>query len=86
MLACPEVSTKPRDGVGLNEQLGAKDAGEGEAMTNRPKGRSPDARARPTNCPPAVTEVTAFGVNVPTVSRSVLPKPTSATHVLLERA
>ena len=27
--ACPEVSTKPRHGVGLNDLLGGKEAGEG---------------------------------------------------------
>ena len=80
------VSTKPRDGVGLNEWLGAKEAGEGEAVTNRPKDRSPNARARLANCPPAATEVTASGANVPAVSRPVFPKPRTATHVTLERA
>ena len=41
--ACPEVSTKPRHGVGLNDLLGGKEAGEGEATAHLPKGRSPDA-------------------------------------------
>jgi hypothetical protein len=81
-----QVSTKPRDGVGLNELLGAKDAGESEAMTNRPKDRSPDARARQANRQLAVTEATVSGANVPAVSRAVFPKPTSATHVMRERA
>jgi hypothetical protein len=70
----------------LNDWLGAKEAGAAEAIANRPKNRSLDARARPANYPPAVTEVTASGANVPTVSRLVIPKPTSATHVVLERA
>jgi hypothetical protein len=70
----------------LNDWLGAKDAGESEAIANRPKNRSLDARARPANYPPAVTEVTASGANVPTVSRRVSPKLMTATHVTLERA
>jgi hypothetical protein len=37
------VSTKPRDGVGLNDWLGAKEAGEGEVNASGPKDRSPDA-------------------------------------------
>ena len=41
--ACPEVSTKPRHGVGLNDLLGGKEAGEDEAMAFLPKGRSQDA-------------------------------------------
>ena len=41
--ADPEVSTKPRHGVGLNDLLGGKEAGEGEATAHLPKGRSPDA-------------------------------------------
>ena len=41
--ACPEVSTKPRHGVGLNDLLGGKEAGEDEALADLPKGRSPDA-------------------------------------------
>jgi hypothetical protein len=84
--ALRQVSTKPRDGVGLNDWLGAKEAGAVEAIANRPKNRSPDARARPANYPPAVTEVTASGANVPAVSRPEFPKPTSATLVTLERA
>ena len=35
--ACPEVSTKRRYGVGLNDLLGGPDACEGEAMANLPK-------------------------------------------------
>jgi hypothetical protein len=44
-----QVSTKQRYGVGLNDWLGAKEAGESEAMTNRPKAeaRMPE-RARRT--------------------------------------
>ena len=30
--ACPEFSTKPRHGVGLNDLLGGKEAGEGETL------------------------------------------------------
>ena len=40
--APPQVSTKPRDGVGLNDELGAKEAGEGEAIANGTKDRSPE--------------------------------------------
>ena len=35
--ACPEVSTKPRHGVGLNDLLGGKEAGEGEILAHLPK-------------------------------------------------
>ena len=41
--ACQEVSTKPRNGVGLNDLLGGKEAGESEALAHLPKGRSPEA-------------------------------------------
>ena len=41
--ACSEVSTKPRHGVGLNDLLGGKEAGEGEATAHLPKGRSRNA-------------------------------------------
>ena len=83
---CLRVSTKPRYGVGLNDELGAKEAGEGEAIANGTKDRSPDVCARQANSPPAVTEVTATGANAPTASRPALPKPKGATHVMLERA
>ena len=35
--ARPEVSTKSRHGVGLNDLLGGPDAGEGEALTSLPR-------------------------------------------------
>jgi hypothetical protein len=84
--ALQQVSTKPRDGVGLNDWLGAKEAGEGEVIASCPKDRSPDDEARQANYPPAVPEATPSGANVPTVSRPVSPKPRTATHVMLERA
>jgi hypothetical protein len=37
LLASPEVSTKSRHGVGLNDLLGGQDAGEGKAMKILPK-------------------------------------------------
>ena len=37
LLAHPEVSTKPRHGVGLNDLLGGPDAGENEALTSLPR-------------------------------------------------
>ena len=37
LLAYPEVSTKPRHGVGLNDLLGGKEAGEGKALMQLPK-------------------------------------------------
>ncbi len=45
---CLQVSTKPRDGVGLNEWLGAKEAGEREAIANMPKteARMPERATR----------------------------------------
>ena len=39
--ALRQVSTKPRDGVGLNDELGAKEAGEGEVFASGTKDRSP---------------------------------------------
>ena len=41
--ACRQFSTKPRHGVGLNDLLGGKEAGEAEAAAQLPKGRSPEA-------------------------------------------
>ena len=41
--AVRQVSTKPRYGVGLNDELGAKEAGEGEVIANGTKDRSTDA-------------------------------------------
>ena len=41
--ALRQVSTKPRYGVGLNDELGAKEAGEGEVIANGTKDRSTDA-------------------------------------------
>ena len=38
--AVRQVSTKPRDGVGLNDELGAKEAGEGQVIANGTKDRS----------------------------------------------
>ena len=43
LLALRQVSTKPRYGVGLNDELGAKEAREGEVIANGTKDRSPDA-------------------------------------------
>ena len=83
---CRQVSTKPRDGVGLNDWLGAKEPGACEAIANRPKDRSRDDEARQAKCPLAVAEANESGANVPTVSRPVFPKPRTATHVRLERA
>ena len=41
--AYPEVSTKPRNGVGLNDLLGGKEAGEDETPVYLPKDRRPEA-------------------------------------------
>ena len=57
--ACPEVSTKPRHGVGLNDLLGGKEAGEGETPAYVPKSRSLEARARPVKLQLDVSEATA---------------------------
>ena len=57
--ACPEVSTKPRHGVGLNDLLGGKEAGEGETLAYLPKDRSREAGTRPANFQPSDTEATA---------------------------
>jgi hypothetical protein len=40
--ALRQVSTRPRCGVGLNDELGAKEAGEREIIATGPKDRSPD--------------------------------------------
>ena len=37
------ISTKPRNGVGLNDLLGGKEAGGGKTLAHSPKGRSPEA-------------------------------------------
>jgi len=42
LLALQQVSTKLRYGVGLNDELGAKEAGEGEAIANGTKDRGPE--------------------------------------------
>ena len=83
MPACRQVSTKPRHGVGLNDLLGGKEAGEGETLAHLPKGRSPDAWARPKNFPLDLSEVTAAGATTRAESGTVNPKLASATHVLL---
>jgi len=57
--ACPQVSTKPRHGVGLNDLLGGKEAGEVETPANLPKGRSPEAGTRPVRLELDVSEATA---------------------------
>ena len=80
------ISTKPRHGVGLNDLLGGKEAGEGETLAYLPKGRSPDAWARPKNFPLDLSEVTAAGATTRAESGTVNPKLASATHVLFERA
>jgi hypothetical protein len=67
----------------LNDELGAKEAGEGEVTASGPKERSPDTGARQVNFPPDRTEETASGANVPIVSRPVIPKPTSQINVTL---
>jgi hypothetical protein len=41
--ALRQVSTKPRYGVGLNDELGEKESGEGEVIAKGTKDRSPDA-------------------------------------------
>ena len=53
LLACPEVSTKPRHGVGLNDLLGGKEASGAELRTSWPKTeakqleRAPQTYGRP---------------------------------------
>lgn len=85
LLACPEVSTKARHGVGLNDLLGGPDAGEGEALTSLPKTEAGMPERGPENFPPAVTEAIASGANKPTASQPQLPKPASAMHAVCER-
>ena len=66
--ACPEVSTKPRNGVGLNDLLGGPDAGENEALTTLPRTEAGMPERAPVNFPPGVTEVTASGADKPAAS------------------
>ena len=86
LLACPEVSTKRRYGVGLNDLLGGPDAGEGEAMANLPKTEAWMPERARANFRPAVTEATASGAYKLTASQSLPPKPEGATHAMCERA
>ena len=69
----------PRCGVGLNELLGGGGCRYAPSPDALAENRSPDARARPANFPPAVTEATASGANKPTASQSPLPKTANAT-------
>ena len=84
--AYPEVSTKPRHGVGLNDLLGGPDAGENEALTDLPRTEAGMLERVPVKFLPAVTEATASGADKPTASQSLQPKPVSATHAMCERA
>ena len=45
--ACREVSTKPRYGVGLNDLLGGKEAGEGEGSAHLPKAEAGEHERAP---------------------------------------
>ena len=47
----------------MNDLLGGKEAGAGEAWAHLPKDRSQDAWARPENFQPALSEVTACGAD-----------------------
>ena len=76
----------PRCGVGLNDLLGGggyRCEPNSDALAEN---RSPSARARPENSPPAVTEATVSGANKPTVSQPPLTKPENTTHASCERA
>ena len=84
--ACRQVSTKPRHGVGLNDLLGGKEAGEGETLVHLPKDRSPDAWARPENFQLDLSEVTACGADKPNERKAESPKPINARHADCERA
>ena len=53
--ACPEVSTKPRHGVGLNDLLGGTEARDTELRTRRPKPK-PGRLSAPANLQPVVSE------------------------------
>ena len=48
----------PRCGVGLNDLLGAKEAGEGEALADLPKDEAGTPVRAPANFQPDVTEAT----------------------------
>jgi hypothetical protein len=84
--ACREVSTKPRHGVGLNDLLGGKEAGEGEALAYLPKGRSTYAWARPANFQPDVAEAIASDADELSARLITLPKSAHATLEKCERA
>ena len=51
----------PRCGVGLNDLLGGKEAGEGEAVANLPKTEDGRPERAPENFQPDVSEATASG-------------------------
>ena len=90
LLACQQVSTKPRHGVGLNDLLGGRGVAERKIFRATGKlgtaeRRSPATCARPANSPPAVSE--GAGPAQRTNSRrSLFPKPASATHAKHGRA
>ena len=46
----------PRCGVGLNDLLGGKEAGKGEALADLPKDEAGTPERAPANFPPDVTE------------------------------
>ena len=48
----------PRCGVGLNDLLGGKEAGKGEALADLPKDEAGTPERAPANFPPDVTEAT----------------------------
>ena len=51
----------PRCGVGLNDLLGGKEAGESEAVANLPKTEARMSERAPENFQPDLSEVTASG-------------------------
>ena len=70
----------------MNELLGGKEAGEGEAVANMPKTEAELPERAPDNFQPDASEATASEAAKPAVSRSPLPKPGNITHAMCERA
>jgi hypothetical protein len=70
----------------LNELLGAKEPGEGEAVANVPKTEAEMPERAPEKFQPGVSEAIASGAENLNASQVPLPKPANATNAACERA
>jgi hypothetical protein len=75
----------PRHGVGLNDLLGGKDAGEGETPASLPKIEAQALERAPVNFQSVASEA-EDQMQLTNRRRMPLPKPASATHATCERA